>query len=85
MVRGRPIDYSIPVIDIAGGPNPTGSLIWALTGADLALIYCLPAIAALATRPGNLAAFLAAQAMLGVGCSPATCGEQDRLAIAMDW
>jgi hypothetical protein len=66
MARRRPVDHSMPVIDTAGGPIPTGPLIWALTGPDLALIGCLPLIAALTTRPAGLAELLGAQAVLGV-------------------
>ncbi|MEU4230761.1 DUF6297 family protein [Nonomuraea sp. NPDC026600] len=66
MARRRPVDHSMPVIDTPGGAIPTGPLIWALTGPDLALIGCLPLIAALTTRPAGLAEFLGAQAVLGV-------------------
>ncbi|MGN9837997.1 DUF6297 family protein [Nonomuraea sp. H19] len=66
MARRGPIDHSLPVIDTPGGAIPTGPLIWAATGVDLALIGCLPAAAAWALQPAEPGAFLAAQAVLGV-------------------
>ncbi|OPG04584.1 hypothetical protein B1L11_37450, partial [Microbispora sp. GKU 823] len=50
MARRRPVDHSMPVIDTPGGAVPTGPLIWAATGVDLALLGSLPALAALASR-----------------------------------
>ncbi|MGI5156445.1 DUF6297 family protein [Microbispora sp. CA-102843] len=65
MARRRPVDHSMPVIDTPGGAVPTGPLIWAATGVDLALLGSLPAIAALASRPASVAPYVAAQAVAG--------------------
>ncbi|WP_182899180.1 DUF6297 family protein [Microbispora sp. H10830] len=65
MARRRPVDHSMPVIDTPGGAVPTGPLIWALTGVDLALFGSLPALAALASRPASVAPYVAAQAVAG--------------------
>ncbi|MBB2744088.1 UNVERIFIED_ORG: hypothetical protein FHR35_003924 [Microbispora rosea subsp. rosea] len=65
MARRRPVDHSMPVIDTPGGAVPTGPLIWALTGVDLALFGSLPALAALASRPASAAPYVAAQAVAG--------------------
>ncbi|MEU6712502.1 DUF6297 family protein [Nonomuraea sp. NPDC046802] len=66
MARRAPIDHASPVIDTPGGAIPTGPLFWAATGVDLALIGCLPAAMALATQPGDLGPYLAAQAVSGL-------------------
>ncbi|MEU8248474.1 DUF6297 family protein [Nonomuraea sp. NPDC048916] len=66
MARRNPIDHSLPVIDTPGGAIPSGPVIWALTGVDLALLGCLPALAALVAPPDAPATLLAAQAALGV-------------------
>lgn len=65
MARRAPVDHSMPVIDTPGGAIPTGPLLWALTGVDLALLGCLPAFVALTTPPADLTALLAAQALTG--------------------
>jgi len=65
MARRRPVDHSMPVIDTPGGAVPTGPLLWAFTGVDLALAGSLPALAALASRPASVAPYLAAQAVIG--------------------
>ncbi|KAB8184570.1 DUF6297 family protein [Microbispora catharanthi] len=65
MARRRPVDHSMPVIDTPGGAVPTGPLIWALTGVDLALFGSLPALSALASRPASVAPYVAAQAVAG--------------------
>ncbi|NUW37538.1 hypothetical protein HTZ77_39980 [Nonomuraea sp. SMC257] len=65
MARRRPIDHSMPIIDTPGGAIPTGPLFWALTGADVALVGCLPALVALLTPPDDLAGPLALQAVTG--------------------
>jgi hypothetical protein len=65
MARRRPVDHSMPVIDTPGGAVPTGPLIWALTGVDLALLGSLPTLAALASRPASVAPYVAAQAVAG--------------------
>ncbi|MEV1177347.1 hypothetical protein AB0J09_54065, partial [Nonomuraea sp. NPDC049784] len=66
MARRSPIDHSMPVIDTPGGAIPTGPLIWAATGVDLAVLGCLPAIAALLSPPGAPGGFLVAQGVFGV-------------------
>ncbi|TQS24584.1 DUF6297 family protein [Microbispora sp. KK1-11] len=65
MARRRPVDHSMPVIDTPGGAVPTGPLIWALTGVDLALLGSLPALGALASRPASVAPYVVAQAVAG--------------------
>jgi hypothetical protein len=65
MARRAPVDHAMPVIDTPGGAIPTGPLLWALTGVDLALLGCLPAVVALTAPPAGLAALLAAQALTG--------------------
>ncbi|MFI6600421.1 DUF6297 family protein [Nonomuraea sp. NPDC050536] len=65
MARRKPVDHSLPVIDTPSGPIPTGPLMWAGTGPDVALLGSLPALAALtsgALEPGSLVA----QAVLGL-------------------
>ncbi|MEV4093057.1 DUF6297 family protein [Streptosporangium saharense] len=66
MARRRPIDHSMPVIDTPGGAIPTGPLLWALTGVDLALLGCVPAFLALAVRPADPLLFLVAQTVTGL-------------------
>ncbi|GAA3596239.1 hypothetical protein GCM10022419_094340 [Nonomuraea rosea] len=66
MARRRPIDHSMPVIDTPGGAIPTGPLIWAFTGVDLAVLGCLPTVAALLFPPAGLGGYLTAQAVAGV-------------------
>ncbi|TMR22859.1 hypothetical protein ETD85_48835 [Nonomuraea zeae] len=66
MAGRRPVDHSMPVIDTPGGAIPTGPLIWALTGVDLAALGCLPVITALLYPPAGLGGYLAAQAVTGV-------------------
>lgn len=63
MARRRPVDHSMPVINTPAGAIPTGPLLWALTGVDLAVVGCLPALAAMASGPSG--ALLAAQAVAG--------------------
>ncbi|MFI7451289.1 DUF6297 family protein [Nonomuraea sp. NPDC049714] len=65
MARRAPVDHAMPVIDTPGGAIPTGPVLWALTGVDLALVGCLPAFVALTAPPAGLAALLAAQAVTG--------------------
>ncbi|MER7205557.1 DUF6297 family protein [Streptosporangium sp. NPDC000239] len=66
MARRRPIDHSMPVIDTPGGAIPTGPLLWGLTGVDLALPGCAPALLALAVRPADPLPFLVAQTLTGL-------------------
>ncbi|MFG3436487.1 DUF6297 family protein [Nonomuraea sp. NPDC047897] len=66
MARRGPVDHSMPVIDTPGGAIPTGPLFWALTGVDLAVLGCLPALAALAAGPDGIGGLLAAQVVTGL-------------------
>jgi hypothetical protein len=46
--RRRPIDHSLPVMDTPFGLVPTGPMTWALASVDVAVLGCLPALAAFA-------------------------------------
>ncbi|MEO3884040.1 DUF6297 family protein [Nonomuraea sp. B5E05] len=61
MARRSPVDHSMPVIDTPAGSIPTGPLIWAVTGADLAVLGCLPALSAPLVPANGLGALLATQ------------------------
>ncbi|WP_309240217.1 DUF6297 family protein [Actinomadura sp. J1-007] len=63
MARRRPVDHALPVLLSPIGSLPTGPLLWALTGADLAALGCAPALQALADGPSPSLA--AAQAATG--------------------
>ncbi|MGW9347738.1 DUF6297 family protein [Nocardiopsis flavescens] len=76
MARRRPVEHTAPVMDTPLGPVPLGPLRWALTGADLALLGCLPALAAFAAGPG--AALYAAQALCGAAVLAAYCAAPRR-------
>jgi hypothetical protein len=65
MARRPPVDHAMPVVATPLGAIPTGPLIWALTGADIAVIGCAPALDALARRPAGFGPVLAAQAVAG--------------------
>ncbi|WP_327092685.1 DUF6297 family protein [Nonomuraea sp. NBC_01738] len=67
MAGRRPIDHAMPVLDV-GGPIPTGALMWALAGADLALLGCAPTLLALAAPEAVTGAgpWLATQVITGV-------------------
>ncbi|MFC7644826.1 DUF6297 family protein [Streptosporangium lutulentum] len=66
MARRRPVDHAMPVIETPFGTMPTGPLLWAANGVDLAVLGCLPLMLALTTRPAVLGGFLVAQALAGV-------------------
>ncbi|HLU71233.1 MAG TPA: hypothetical protein VKZ82_03570, partial [Nonomuraea sp.] len=66
MARRAPVDHSLPLLDTPMGAIPTGPVLWAVTGPDLALLGCLPAFAALAGGPADLSGYLAAQAVAGL-------------------
>ncbi|MEV0382488.1 DUF6297 family protein [Nonomuraea sp. NPDC050643] len=66
MARRSPVDHSLPVIDTPGGAIPTGPLLWAARGVDLALLGCLPAAVALTAPPAAPASYLVAQGVWGV-------------------
>ncbi|MFF1670141.1 hypothetical protein ACFVWN_10470, partial [Nocardiopsis flavescens] len=76
MARRRPVEHTAPVMDTPLGPVPLGPLRWALTGADLALLGCLPALAVFAAGPG--AALYAAQALCGAAVLAAYCAAPRR-------
>lgn len=63
MARRRPVDHALPVLLSPIGSLPTGPLLWALTGADLAALGCAPTLQALANGPSPTLA--AAQAAAG--------------------
>ncbi|MEU4510049.1 DUF6297 family protein [Nonomuraea wenchangensis] len=65
VVRRRPVDHSLPVIETGAGAIPLGPVLWAVTGLDLALVGCLPALLALATAPPQPGPYLVAQAVTG--------------------
>ncbi|MEV5558657.1 DUF6297 family protein [Nonomuraea wenchangensis] len=65
MVRRRPVDHSLPVIETGAGPVPLGPVLWGVTGIDLALAGCLPALLALSTAPPQPGPYLVAQAVTG--------------------
>ncbi|MGW2142940.1 DUF6297 family protein [Nonomuraea bangladeshensis] len=65
VVRRRPVDHSLPVIDTGAGPVPLGPVLWAVTGLDLTLVGCLPALLALSTAPPQPGPYLVAQAVTG--------------------
>ncbi|MFC7585025.1 hypothetical protein ACFQYP_15740 [Nonomuraea antimicrobica] len=67
MARRSPVDHSMPVINTPGGAIPTGPLFWALTGVDLALLGCAPALVAFAAQPVDLTPYLVAQVVTGLG------------------
>ncbi|TDD46086.1 hypothetical protein E1286_22045 [Nonomuraea terrae] len=66
MARRRPIDHSLPVIETGAGAVPTGVLLWAVAGADLAALGCLPALTALTSPSADLGPYLLAQGVTGV-------------------
>ncbi|WP_406319418.1 DUF6297 family protein [Streptosporangium sp. NBC_01639] len=63
--RRRPVDHSMPVIDTPGGAIPTGPLLWAVTGVDLATLGCVPLLLALTVQRPVPEAFPAGQVLLG--------------------
>ncbi|WP_066943081.1 DUF6297 family protein [Microtetraspora fusca] len=66
-MAGRgPIDHSLPVLDTPGGPVPLGPLFWGVTGIDVAVLGCAPALTALLLQPAQTAGFLTAQAVATV-------------------
>ncbi|MFI6294358.1 DUF6297 family protein [Nonomuraea sp. NPDC050790] len=64
MARRAPVNHAMPVLDTGTGAIPTGPLLWALTGLDLALVGCFPM--ALALVSGFSGVLLAVQAIAGV-------------------
>ncbi|WP_245645975.1 DUF6297 family protein [Nocardiopsis trehalosi] len=76
MARRRPVEHTLPVMDTPLGPVPLGPLVWALTGADIALLGCAPAL--LAFAGGVTAPLLAAQAAVGMAVLAAYCAAPRR-------
>ncbi|MGW2199297.1 DUF6297 family protein, partial [Streptosporangium sp. NPDC001682] len=65
MARRGFVDHSMPVIDTPMGSVPMGPLVWAMTGVDIAVLGCAPALLALITGPSALGALVVAQALSG--------------------
>ncbi|GAA4075954.1 DUF6297 family protein [Actinomadura miaoliensis] len=65
MARRPPVDHAMPVIETPAGSVPTGPVLWAVTGADLALLGCAPVLHVLLDRPAALGPALAVQAVTG--------------------
>ncbi|MFC4565782.1 DUF6297 family protein [Nocardiopsis mangrovi] len=76
MARRPPIDHTTPVMDTPLGPVPLGPVQWALAGADIAALGCLPALVALAG--GVTGPLLAAQAVWGAAVLAAYCAAPRR-------
>jgi len=76
LAHRRPIEHTMPVMDTPLGPVPLGPLVWALTGADIALLGCLPALLALTT--GVSGPLLAAQALWGTAVLATYCAAPRR-------
>jgi hypothetical protein len=66
MARRSPVDHSLPIIETAGGAIPLGPVFWAVTGVDVAVAGCLPALIALASPAPVPGVLLAAQAVAGM-------------------
>ncbi|WP_245681650.1 DUF6297 family protein [Actinomadura kijaniata] len=71
MARRRPIEHAMPVMDTPFGSVPLGPVLWALAGADVAALGCLPALVAFAG--GVTGPLLAAQAVWGAAVLAAYC------------
>ncbi|GAB2506013.1 DUF6297 family protein [Nocardiopsis aegyptia] len=76
LARRRPVEHSMPVLDSPLGPVPLGPLVWALTGADIAILGCLPALVACTT--GVTGPLLAAQAVWAAAVLAAYCAAPRR-------
>ncbi|MEE2041224.1 DUF6297 family protein [Nocardiopsis sp. CT-R113] len=76
LARRHPVEHAMPVMDTPLGPVPLGPLVWALTGADIAVLGCLPALLALTT--GTTGPLLAAQAVWGTAVLAAYCAAPGR-------
>ncbi|PDP85558.1 hypothetical protein CQJ94_21745 [Glycomyces fuscus] len=76
MARRRPIEHTMPVMDTPLGPVPLGPLVWALAGADVTVLGCLPALVAFTT--GVTGPLLAAQAVWGAVVLAAYCAAPGR-------
>ncbi|ADH67489.1 MULTISPECIES: DUF6297 family protein [Nocardiopsis] len=76
LARRRPVEHTMPVVDTPLGPVPLGPVVWALTGADIAVLGCLPALLAFAT--GVTGPLLAAQAVWGAVVLAAYCAAPRR-------
>ncbi|GAA1441629.1 hypothetical protein GCM10009602_16940 [Nocardiopsis tropica] len=76
MARRRPIEHAMPAMDTPLGPVPLGPLVWAMAGADVAVLGCLPALVAVAA--GVTGPLLAAQAVWGAAVLAAYCAAPGR-------
>ncbi|MEV0590654.1 DUF6297 family protein [Nonomuraea cavernae] len=84
MAGRRPVDHAQPVIETPVGSLPTGPLIWALTGVDLALLGCLPTLAALTDPAASPATSVVVQALVGGGVLAAFLLRRGRRSTASD-
>ncbi|QFG25332.1 DUF6297 family protein [Actinomadura sp. WMMB 499] len=66
MARRRPVDHAMPTLDTPFGSVPTGPLVWAGTGIDVAALGCAPLLAALSAPPSAIGPYLAVQALTGI-------------------
>lgn len=66
MARRRPVDHAMPTLDTPFGSVPTGPVLWAATGLDVAALGCAPLLAALSAPPAAIGPYLAVQAVTGV-------------------
>ncbi|GAA3936372.1 hypothetical protein GCM10023085_17240 [Actinomadura viridis] len=76
MARRRPVDHAMPVLSTPVGALPTGPVLWALTGVDVAVLGCVPALTAFAG--GMSTGLLAAQAVWGAAVLAAYLGLRGR-------
>ncbi|MFI0450104.1 DUF6297 family protein [Actinomadura sp. 6N118] len=72
MARRRPVDHAMPVLNTPVGALPTGPVLWALTGVDVAVLGCAPTLTTLIG--GVSAGLLAAQAVSGAAVLAAYLG-----------
>ncbi|TDC53025.1 hypothetical protein E1281_18355 [Actinomadura sp. KC345] len=71
LARRRPIEHTMPVVESPFGAVPLGPALWAVAGADIAVLGCLPALAAFAG--GVSGPLLAAQSVCGAAVLAAYC------------
>lgn len=71
MARRGHVEHASPVVDTPFGPVPIAPVVWALTGADIVALGCLPAVVAFAA--GVSGPLLAAQAAWGAAVLAAYC------------
>ncbi|PSK99002.1 hypothetical protein CLV63_104226 [Murinocardiopsis flavida] len=76
MARRPPVEHAMPVLDTPLGAVPLGPAMWALAGADIAALGCLPALAAFTI--GVSGPLLAVQAVWGAAVLAAYCAAPRR-------